>query len=225
MIKLPSFSLSKMEKVRVNISSVRSTPVLCKTVINYKFSSTTWCKTTINLVGNSMSWKDLLFVACSAHLQILWGGWGVRLHCIQLWIPAVKFQFTHVNLFENVLLIQSLPPRGPAVFSPPWWKLFSSLSPHWQLVCALHQQHFTAQTSSMYRSPSLKKPISVVLAAMNMCATVCCALFPVQLPLSLQMSPIMLQCATSSGYIKSNLFVMRNSTWLSKCQAVSREAL
>lgn len=29
---------------------------------------------------------------------------------------------------------------------------------------------------------------------------------PMQLPLSLQMSPIMLQCASSSGYIKSNFF-------------------
>lgn len=51
-----------------------------------------------------------------------------------------------------------------------------------------------------------EKPISVALAAMNICATLRAALFPLQLPLSLQMSPIMLQCASSSGYIKSNFF-------------------
>lgn len=39
---------------------------------------------------------------------------------------------------------------------------------------------------------------------MNISPTFCCALFPMQLPLFPQMSPIMLQCASSPGYIKSN---------------------
>lgn len=80
------------------------------------------------------------------------------------------------------------------------------LFPHTDSWCVLFTSNTSAQTSSMYRSPSLKKPISVALAAMNICATFCRALFPMQLPLSLQMSPIMLQCASSSGYIKSNFF-------------------
>lgn len=80
------------------------------------------------------------------------------------------------------------------------------LFPHTDSWCVLFTSNTSAQTISMYRSPSLKKPISVTLAAMNICATFCRALFPMQLPLSLQMSPIMLQCASSSGYIKSNFF-------------------
>lgn len=80
------------------------------------------------------------------------------------------------------------------------------LYPYTDSWCVLFTSNTSAQTSSMYRSPSLKKPISVALAAMNICATFCHALFPMQLPLSLQMNPIMLQCASSSGYIKSNFF-------------------
>lgn len=41
---------------------------------------------------------------------------------------------------------------------------------------------------------------------MNISATFCSALSPMQLPLSLQMSPTMLQCASSSGYTTPNFF-------------------
>lgn len=64
----------------------------------------------------------------------------------------------------------------------------------------------TLQMVNLYIDSPSKKPISVTLAAINISVTLGCVLFPKQLPLFLQMSLIMLQCASSSGYIKFNVF-------------------
>lgn len=89
---------------------------------------------------------------------------------------------------------------------PSVMKSYFLLFPNTDSWCVLFTSNTWAETSSMYRSPSLRKPISEALAALNLFATLCHALFPMQLPLFLQMNPIMLQCASSLGYTKSNFF-------------------
>lgn len=173
--------------------------------LSFKFSSTARCKATVNLVWTlqiSRSWADLLFVAllCSAadslgmmSSLVTYHSWFLQSNSsLPMWIYLKMYDWFSLCL---PMARQSSPLSDESYFLP---------VPHTDSWCVLFTSNTSAQTSSMYRSLSLKKPISVALAAMNICATFGCALFPIQLPLSLQMSPIMVQCASSSGYIKSN---------------------
>lgn len=132
----------------------------------------------------------------------------------QLRIPAVKFQFTHVNLFENIWLIQFLPPLGPAVLSPsPLMKaIFFSSPPPDTLTAGVCSSPATLQQRPTlcidrrhwerlfpWPSPLLDLCANIVAAS--------CFISSHNYPLfSRQMNPIMLQCASSSGYINSDVF-------------------
>lgn len=78
--------------------------------------------------------------------------------------------------------------------------------PHTDSWCVLFTSYTSAETSSMYISPSLRKPISVVLAVMNLCASLCRALYPIRMSPFVPINPVLLQCTGSLGYIKPNFF-------------------
>lgn len=78
----------------------------------------------------------------------------------------------------------SLWPHSPL---PTMMKAIFFSYPHSDSWCVLLTSNTSAQTNSIYRSPSWKrKTISVTLVAMNICATFCHVSLPMQLPLSLQ---------------------------------------
>lgn len=110
-----------------------------------------------------------------------------------------------MNPFQNVWLIHFLSSCGSAVLPPHWWKLFSFFPPHWQLVCVLLTSNTSAETGSMYRSPSLRKPFSMALAvALSIYLPHGATLHFLQWFLTI--NPVILHPASSLGYIKSNLF-------------------
>lgn len=152
-----------MEEVLIESAQVQShpPPVSCKTIwgLSFKFSSTAWCKATVNLVWtlqNSGSWKEFTLIY-SALLCLSADSLGMVSSSVLLRttvdscsrIPVYPSEF----IWKRIWLIQS--PCGLAVLSQHDESYFLLL-PYSDSWCVLLTSHTSAQTSSMYRSPSLK---------------------------------------------------------------------
>lgn len=134
---------------------------------------TTRCRAVADLpciLQISKNLKDLLFVALFIRS---WSEGYKTTHITFIYeFLHFGFKFTLMNLFRNLWLIQRLPPsvaeQSPTTHPPLYDESYFLLFPHTDSWCVLLTSNTSAQTSSMYRSLSLKITILAALAAMNL---------------------------------------------------------